>query len=330
MTRGEGIQSAGPRPRRRRRDEAARRRVRCILGVAALGVTGACMAERAATTAEDFLVVDRVVDHGDAANHVRVFGRDADAGATVTIVPSLGRGVEDYTELYHSTLTTRLVEAGYRVVLVQPRGIGKSTGDLTPAHASMSRFAQDLEATFDALGIEHLHMVGHAFGNRLARTFATLHPTRVDGLVLLASGGGFPLSPEQTACLLGSFDTTLPDAERLERIRCAFFARGNDPSVWQGGWYPDLAAAQSLAARMIDGRFFERAGGKPFLLVQAAEDFIAPPERAGRPLAAKLGDQVTYVEIPNAGHALTSEQPDLVAARVVEYLGRVATESLRE
>ena len=76
------------------------------------------------------------------------------------------------------------------------------------------------------------------------------------------------------------------------------------------------------AAKTIKSDFFKKAGGKPFLLIQATEDFIAPPDKAGKVLKAELGDQVTYVEIANAGHALSCEQPDAVANEIVKYFQR--------
>ena len=172
------------------------------------------------------------------------------------------------------------------------------------------------------LEISEAHFVGHAFGNRLARTFATLYPQHVDDLVLLASGGNFPLNEEQKTSLGNSFNFKLSDEERLKAIKRAFFADGNDPGVWLDGWYPQLAAAQVLAAQMINGNFYKKAGGKDFLLIQAREDFIAPPEKAGRVLKAELPEQVTYVEIPNASHALSSERPDEISAHMIEYFTR--------
>ena len=272
-------------------------------------------------TAQDYLYADSVIKHLTAANHVRLYGKNADNGEYVVIIPSLGRGVEDYTEKYHSTITTHLVEAGYRVVLIQPRGIGKSSGDLTPQNASMSMFSQDIKAVLDELGIKRANFIGHAFGNRLARTFTTLYTDYVDHLVLMASGGNFTMNPQQEKCLRNSFNLKLADKDRLKFVKCAFFAKGNDPSVWLTGWYPDLAKAEILSSQMINGNFFKKAGGKPFLLVQAAEDFIAPPDKAGRVLKRELGDQVTYVEIPHAGHALSSERPDQIAKHIIEYFG---------
>lgn len=269
--------------------------------------------------ADDYLQVDTLAARDNAANHVRIYGGQ-DAGHYVVIMPSLGRGVEDYTEAYNSTLTTRLAEAGYRVVLIQPRGIGKSTGDLAPEAASMSLFAHDIRRVLDALGIERAHLIGHAFGNRLARTYATLYPDSVDRLVLMAAGGNFKMGEEQANCLKSALTPDLPDEERLKHIKRAFFAESSDARVWLHGWYPALARAQIMAARMINGEFFKRAGGKPFLLIQAAEDFVAPPDRAGRALKAELGEQVSYVEIPETGHALSSERPDVIAAHIINYL----------
>ena len=64
---------------------------------------------------------------------------------------------------------------------------------------------------------------------------------------------------------------------------------------------------------------FIAAGGKPILLIQPLDDFIAPPEDAGQLLKELLGDQVSYREIDNAGHALLPEQPDAVANQIINY-----------
>ncbi len=291
------------------------------IAAAALGATGS----QARPTARDFLVDEQIVRQADGAtSHVRVYARERDRGDWISIVPSLGRGVEDYTEAYQSTLTTRLVDAGYRVILVQPRGIGKSSGNLDPATLSMDLLVDDLAHAFAEMGIAQVNLVGHAYGNRLSRIFATRYPSRIRSLVLIASGGAFRLNERQRSCLLGSFDMSLSREDRLEAIACAFFAKGNDPAIWFDGWYPDLAKAQAAASERYDGASYKAAGGLPFLLIQPGEDFIAPPELAGRALAAEFPGQVTYAEVPMAGHAITSEQPDLVASLIIAYLRRPA------
>lgn len=51
--------------------------------------------------------------------HVEVLGE----GLPVVLIPSLGRGAQDFDDL-----KMRLVDAGYQVILPQPRGIGQSSG----------------------------------------------------------------------------------------------------------------------------------------------------------------------------------------------------------
>jgi len=294
--------------------------------VAAGSAGGALANTKEFTDASSALLYEHKVKRDDGGySHVRVYGRLGSSKGWIALVPSLGRGVDDFTEDFGSTLTTELARKGYKVVLIQPRGIGQSTGNLTPSEISMQVLSDDLKFVFDALEIDQVSLVGHAFGNRLSRYFAATNPDRVDDLILLAAGGDFELSAEQRSCLLGSFNLTLPDEQRLKSITCAFFAEGHDPLVWKEGWFPELAMAQIAAAQSVESDDFKRAGGVPFLLVQPEQDFIAPPELAGRPLAQELPEQVTYVEIADAGHALLPEQPDAVAEVILDYLERSET-----
>jgi len=273
-----------------------------------------------AKSADDFLVSEQLVTRFDGyKSHVRVYGpnKRAERGEYVVLLPSLGRGVEDFTEDFGSNLTTRLVRAGYQVALIQPRGIGKSTGDITPGVVTLQTLVSDIKQVLDTLGIEHAHFVGHAFGNRVARSFATLHPDYVSDVTLLAAGGQKPLTPDQRNTLLAIF-LTQDDEARLPFIEKAFFAPGGDASVWLYGWNTPAALAQGFAAENPNVDFLA-AGGKPILLIQPAEDFIAPPDDAGRLLADQLGDQVTYFELPNTGHALLPERPNTVAARLIAF-----------
>lgn len=267
----------------------------------------------------DFGLIQR--SDGGASQYGVIRNHDyPSAQGWVALVPSLGRGTDDFLATYGSNLAMDLARRGYSVLLIQPRGIGYSTGSIEPSNTTMAVLSDDLESVFSALEIDRVALVGHAFGNRLSRYYAAQNPDRVSGLVLLAAGGDFELSQEQLSCLFGSFELSAPEAERRKAVACAFFAEGNDPSIWMQGWHPDTARAQVAAAQSVTSDEFKRAGGVPFLLVQPTEDFIAPPDLAGRALAEELGEQVTYVEIEGAGHALLPEQPEKVAEVVGDYL----------
>lgn len=270
-------------------------------------------------SSRDYLTRNTKIYHEDSSNHVRIYSKEFGKGDYLTIIPSLGRGVEDFTEQYQSTLTTRFVEAGYQVILIQPRGIGRSTGNLSGKNITMKNFVEDLKESFDALGIKKIWFVGHAFGNDLTNQFAKDYPQYVKGLALLAPGGSTLANEEARSCLYGSFNMRLPKSKRKEMIECAFFARGNDGSVWLNGWYPQLAMAQlqALKNEKIKSNNKEE---REALIIQGVEDFVASPsESSGRSLASDMGDKAIYKEISDAGHALTSERPDDVAEMVINY-----------
>ena len=42
---------------------------------------------------------------------------------------------------------------------------------------------------------QRVHLIGHAFGARVARALATDHPRRVGSLTLIAAGAPTPLEP---------------------------------------------------------------------------------------------------------------------------------------
>jgi pimeloyl-ACP methyl ester carboxylesterase len=101
----------------------------------------------------------------------------------------------------------------------------------------------------------------------------------------------------------------------------AFFAPGNDPTVWADGWHPDVAAAQGRATTNQPVSYWWEAGGKDVHVVQPADDVMAVPENAER-LCAQLGDRATMVTVPRAGHALLPEQPDAVEVALRTWLNR--------
>ena len=247
-------------------------------------------------------------------------------GPAVLMIPSLGRGAVDFDRL-----AADVARAGYRALVPEPRGISRSNDVLTDM--SMRDLADDVAAVIDACGGGPATVIGHAFGNRVARMVATAHPDRVDGVILLACGGLIPPSAEASAALLAVFDPTLPPDEHLAAVRTAFFAPGNDPTVWVDGWHGDVAAAQGAATRSTPVEVWWAAGRADVLVVQPTDDVIAAVANAEH-IVALLDGRATMVVVPGAGHALLPEQPELVSAAVVEWLdhrpgGRLMAEERR-
>jgi pimeloyl-ACP methyl ester carboxylesterase len=120
-------------------------------------------------------------------------------GAAVLMHPSLGRPASDFEDLGN-----RVVAAGYRVILINPRGIGGSTGLME--NLTLHDLAADVWRVADDLKIDRGFVLGQNFGNRVAQTVSTDKPDRVIGLVLLAAGGEVPPSKEDLDEFLRIYD----------------------------------------------------------------------------------------------------------------------------
>jgi pimeloyl-ACP methyl ester carboxylesterase len=75
---------------------------------------------------------------------------------------------------------------GWRLVAPDLRGHGESDWAEPPRYR-IEDFARDLGAVQDALAPDRVVLVGHSMGGRIAAWYASEHPTRVGGLVLLDS-----------------------------------------------------------------------------------------------------------------------------------------------
>jgi pimeloyl-ACP methyl ester carboxylesterase len=237
---------------------------------------------------------------------------DEGSGPPVVLLPSLGRAASDF-----DALATDLVAAGYRAVRPEPRGIGGSTP--TAHQPTIADFAADVAAVVRATGDGPATVVGHAFGNRVARQTAAAHPELVDGVALLACGGLVPGDDAAMTALAAVFDRSRSAGQHLDDVRTAFFAPGHDATVWVDGWYPEVAAVQARATGVTAVDDWWAAGAAPVLVVQPAADRVAPVANA-HALVDVLGARATFVTIADAGHALLPEQPHAVAAAVLDWL----------
>ncbi|RYC30299.1 alpha/beta fold hydrolase [Lichenibacterium minor] len=236
------------------------------------------------------------------------------AGPLVVLLPSRGRAAEDF-----NPIAGPIAAAGYRVLRPEPRGVGGSTGPT--AGLNLHDLGGDVEAVIEAAHDGPAVVVGHAFGNFVARTVASDRPDLVRGVVIAAAAGRhYP--DALAAAVTASSDTSRPDAERLPDLQRTFFAPGHDPAVWLGGWYPAVDAYQRAATLRTKQSDWWAAGRAPLLEIQAAEDPFKTPDQRGE-LRAEFGDRVAVALIPDAGHALVPEQPRAVAAAIVGWLETV-------
>ncbi len=233
-------------------------------------------------------------------------------GPPIVLIPSLGRGQEDF-----DGIAPALLAAGFRLLRPEPRGIGRSAPLVLGA--TLHDIAADVAAAMELLAPSPALVAGHAAGNWVARMLGHDHPGLVRGIAMLAAVTGTEVDPEISRSITSSFDHALPDAERLRHLQRAYFAPGHDARVWLAGWHPDVARAQRAARAATQDRAWLRAAEtKPLLYLAAAEDAIAPPPSLAEVQAA-LGPLARRVVVERAGHALLPEQPEAVVAALIGF-----------
>jgi pimeloyl-ACP methyl ester carboxylesterase len=260
-------------------------------------------------------VTSERIDVGAARLELLTCGR----GPAVLLLPSLGRAASDF-----EALMLDLCAAGFRALALNPRGIGASEGPIEGI--TLHDLARDAAEAIAACTDGAAHVVGHAFGHRVACCLAVDHPQRVRRLVLLGAGGLVEADREASAAFKHFFTPSLTRAERYEAIKTANFAARSDASAWLEGWWPDAVQTQVRAAKATPHEEWWSSGSADILVVQGLEDRMAPPEN-GRTLLRLLGSRVRLVELEHAGHALLPEQPERVSAEVLRFLAEAEERS---
>ncbi len=254
-----------------------------------------------------------LIESGDTTHEVKVLGE----GKTVVLRPALSR-----SSSYFDALAKRLAKGGYRAVLPERRGVGRSTGPLEGL--TLRDLSGDVAAIIAEVGGAPVSIVGHAFGNRVARLLAAEHPELVESIVLLAAGGKIPPTAEIQQAMQDAWSVDLTKDQREQATRKAYFAPGFDPSAIMERWQaetvePGIIAAHAPAgatARLED--WWTAGNSVPILVIQGRHDVVAVPENA-RLLKEEAGDRVSIVEVV-AGHALLPEAPVVIADAILGFL----------
>jgi pimeloyl-ACP methyl ester carboxylesterase len=254
----------------------------------------------------------RTVAHGD----VRIEVIDEGSGRLLVLLPSAARDSEDFDDV-----AAAFARAGLRVLRPQPRGMGRSTGPLDGL--ALHDYAEDVAAVIEDAGGGPAVVLGHAFGQWVARTLATDRPDLVRGVVLAAAAArSIPpyLREAQARCV----DVTLPEDERRAALRVAFFAPGHEPPAdWLSGWHLPAHRSQRAAVAATPQDEWWAGGRAPVLDLQGAQDPWRPRETADdfrRDLGA---DRVTVAVLDDCSHAMLPEHPEAVVREVLAWLRRL-------
>lgn len=265
----------------------------------------------------------------------------------------LGRNVmllhgKNFSGSYWDATIRQLVAAGFRVIVPDQLGFGKSS---KPDIAySFDLLAETTAKLLDQLGVQKVAVVGHSMGGMLAVRFARTYPERTTHLVLEDPIGleDYRLSiPPQSLETLMEEEMTLTSAEKIRDFYKNYVVTWK-PEIFEpfvemrtrlalSGEYPRWAKSSARTYQMIyqqPVRYEFAALHVPTLLVIGQKDHTvvgknhAPPDVVGKlghypelgRAAAHDIEGSELFEVPNVGHIPHLEAPDAFHARLIPFL----------
>jgi pimeloyl-ACP methyl ester carboxylesterase len=240
----------------------------------------------------------------------------------------LAHGTGDTRKTYRF-LIPQLVTAGYRVAAMDVRGYGESTA-AWPDYLAAS-VGGDIVALIRHLGGPAV-VIGHSVASASAVYAAVSAPSEVSAVVQISTSSGE-----------GSIGFFLRLAARLVATRASFWGmyyKSLFPTAKPADFGPyvkDLTSGLSRRGRLapLRGQIAEMLAGihPPFaeatcpnLIVMGSKDKDVPdPEGDASVVAKRLGGPATVTIVPDAGHYVHAEMPDLTGAAILSFLSSVTS-----
>ena len=233
--------------------------------------------------------------------------------------------------LDHTTwepVAERLVAAGYRIVIPDLRGHGRST--LGSAEPTAERLVQDVKDIAAGLDLPAFHLVGHSLGAVVALAART--SAELDGRVRsVTSVAGTEQSIQNPVMRLAArlFSSKLGIAmlkrKQPGRLMISTWF-GKRPNPEQLDWIrtlsaqcpPDTRQDITRATADIDLRLTFATPAPPTLILVGNLDKATPAKVSKRIAAAIDGARLAVID--NAGHMVIIEQPDAVVDHLTSWL----------
>jgi pimeloyl-ACP methyl ester carboxylesterase len=277
-------------------------------------------------------VEHRYVDAGGLRVHV------AEAGAGEPVL--LLHGWPQHHYMWHRVIE-RLAPR-YRLIAPDLRGFGWTEA---PGHGyDGETFARDQIALLDALGIERVKLIGHDWGGWTSMLLGLNYPERIERMVALDTPHPwqhFRLSqlPELWRTWYAAANATPGLGAWLHRRTghvAGILRRGNVGTPFSDAELdayadsfrePERAQAASALYRYYHRVIGEALRGKfraqrltvPTVLMFGARDlYVSPKFTEGY---ERHADDMRLEIVPDSGHFLVDEQPDLVSERAIDFFG---------
>jgi alpha-beta hydrolase superfamily lysophospholipase len=223
-----------------------------------------------------------------SCNGVRIFTRELDPGAEpekalVVLVHGLGEHSGS-----HQSLADYLAARGYRVLLSDLRGTGRSDGQR--GHVDrFEDFARDIKTLIAERGYDGpLFVLGHSLGGLIALDFTLSYPGSLTGLVLSSPGLGIAMKlPAWKTLLAATLSGVCPRLSQPHGISPAQLT--HDTDVLSSYRADPLRCSQTslrlyteMVRKMREVSERARELSTPVLLIQGGSDQVVDPGVAKR------------------------------------------------
>lgn len=229
----------------------------------------------------------------------------------------------------------RSISKHFTVILPDMRNHGRSFHHPVHTYAAM---AEDVENLAVHLGIKSFFLAGHSMGGKAAMHYSFLHPERLNGLLV------FDIAPANYPTNDNNYQSHVHILESMNSISAAHLTSREEAMEALGSLLPDIRLLNFLLknlGRNPDGTFYWMLNLPVLIgaLKELALGFSHPPENiTGFPVHFIRGAKSYYVEpnyiqaahriypgceihaVPDAGHWLHQEQPDIVSDLIIKLL----------
>jgi 3-oxoadipate enol-lactonase len=239
------------------------------------------------------------------------------AGVPLVFVNSLGTDLRSWDRVVSQ------LDADYAILRYDKRGHGLS--DMPPGPYALADHSEDLNALLRYLEIENCVLIGISVGGMIALDYVSKQPHNVRALVLCdtASQIGSPEGWSTRIAAIQSRGLPTVAAEIVPRWFASDFVQ-RQPEAYHGmlnmlARMPEagyIATCEALRDGDLRGKV--PAIHTKTLVLVGADDLATPPDQV-RQLVDALPD-AHFEVIDNAGHLPCIEQPEMMAAKISQFL----------
>ncbi len=213
--------------------------------------------------------------------------------------------------------------SGESILVIDLPGHGASPGE---GKEVIDAYASDVIGFMDDLGIDQAVITGHSMGSAIAQMLSLDYPERVKALILIGTGAKLRVHPKLIQFC--SSESTYPEAVS-QVMEWAFNPQADQRLVELAGermadTSHEVVHKDFLACDAFDIRDRVKDINQPMLVICGSEDQMTPV-RFSQFLVEELPEAHLEI-IPNAGHMVMLELPEIVANLIREFIEELDSE----